>query len=109
MLEKISLWVTLFATFQNYFSSVSVSALMPEPPDESGSLSGAVHAAVARMNGHYSVRDVIAEMERAGYKFQAKNPRSAATTVLNKLVQRKRIALVSEGKGGQPSVYSNKT
>jgi hypothetical protein len=86
-----------------------VSALMPEPPDESGSLSGAVHAAVARMNGHYSVRDVIAEMERAGYKFQAKNPRSAVTTVLNKLVQRKRIALVSEGKGGQPSVYSNKT
>ncbi len=81
------------------------------PPKASGNsdgvLSVAVHGAIAQMSGQYTYRDVIAGAEQDGYKFKAKNPRSAVTTILNKMVQRKEIQLVTEGKGGQPSVYRN--
>ena len=85
---------------------MQMAAVEPKTNGETGGLTAAVASAVAGMTGHFTVREVIAEIEKAGYQLEAKNPRSAVTTVLGKLVDRKKILLVSEGKGGRPSVYT---
>lgn len=55
----------------------------------------------------FTVHDVVERMQSTGFKFAAKNPRVAVSSILQKLVENGQLRIVRHGTGGRPHAYEN--
>lgn len=71
-----------------------------------GTVRLAVYEAAKRINGTFDAKSIVSEMKKAGYKFTAKNPKTAVYGVLKKLWTAKLLKIVHTGSGRSPSTFA---
>jgi hypothetical protein len=91
----------------NGYHSVDESSATAYLPEE-GTLRLAVYEAAKRIHGRFDTKSIIAEMEKAGYKFAAKNPTASVYGALQKLKTEKLLRVVHTGSGRAPSIFAVK-